>query len=289
VAVNVGTVSALLGSDTVTVSGTGSVADKNVAVGKAVTNGTLALGGTDAGNYNLLASGNTMTVTPAPLTVKASDATKTYGQTPTLLAFTTPVAPVNGETVGSVTETSPGTVATAPVAGSPYLITPSSATGGTFTPSNYLITYLTGLLAVTPLVQPIPIVVPPVIPPVVTPPDVAPPVEPAPVVEAPETPPVEVEAETPEVQQTVQDTLSSSPLIRDSVGKVSRGELAGLNLTVIGAGVRMPPIQLAETPPAPVLVPPVTPLVQPPPVVVPPEMPPQIYVPPQRPRKPDRN
>src|ERR1035437_10258384 len=61
---NVGTVRVLIGGDTVTVSGTGSVADKNVAVGKAVTNGTLALGGTDAGNYSLLASGNTLTVTP---------------------------------------------------------------------------------------------------------------------------------------------------------------------------------------------------------------------------------
>ena len=60
------------------------------------------------------------------------------------------MAPQNGETVGSVTETSPGTAATASVAGSPYAITPASAaTGGTFTPSNYTITYVNGALTVT--------------------------------------------------------------------------------------------------------------------------------------------
>jgi hypothetical protein len=35
-----------------------------------------------------------------------------------------------------VTEVSPGTPATAPVAGGPYAIMPSDATGGTFSPSN---------------------------------------------------------------------------------------------------------------------------------------------------------
>jgi hypothetical protein len=65
--------------------------------------------------------------------------------------------------------------------------------------------------------------------------------------------------------------------------------MAGLNLTVIGAGVRMPPVQAVYTPPVPpppVVVPPVVV----PPVVVPPVTPPPaIYVPTERPRKPDRN
>jgi len=52
-------------------------------------------------------------------------------------------------------------------------------------------------------------------------------------------------------------------------------QLAGLDLTV--EGIRMPPIEVARTPP-----------VEEAPVVVPPEVP-QIYVPPERPRKPDRN
>jgi hypothetical protein len=42
------------------------------------------------------------------------------------------------------------------------------------------------------------------------------------------------------------DKANSSPLIQNSVG--SGFGLAGLNLNVIGAGVRMPPIPLAETP-----------------------------------------
>jgi hypothetical protein len=61
----------------------------------------------------------------------------------------------------------------------------------------------------------------------------------------------------------------------------------GLNLAVIGTGVRMPPVLVAATPPAPpppVIVPPEAP----PAVVVPPEAPPPVYVPPQRRRKPER-
>jgi hypothetical protein len=98
---------------------------------------------------------------------------------------------------------------------------------------------------------------------------------------------VALAAETPQVQETGQGTLTSSPLIQNSVGRVP-GVLAGLNLTVIDTGVRMPLVQAAVTPPvevAPVIVAPVTP----PAVVVPPVAPPPIYVPPQRPRKPDRN
>jgi len=85
-----------------------------------------------------------------PLTVTANDAAKIYGNTVTLplTAFTT-VGLVNGDTVSSVTETSPGTVANAPVAGSPYVITPSSATGS-FTATNYTLSYVNGKLTVSP-------------------------------------------------------------------------------------------------------------------------------------------
>jgi filamentous hemagglutinin family protein len=104
-----------------------------------------------ATNYTITYLNGALTVTPAPLTITANDATKVYGQAITLAptAFTT-TALVNGETVGTVTEVSPGTVATAPVAGSPYAITPSDATGGTFTPGNYTIDYVNGVLTVTP-------------------------------------------------------------------------------------------------------------------------------------------
>ena len=251
------TTAGLLNGETVgsvTETSPGTAAAASVAGSAYVITPSSATGGTfTPSNYTIGYVNSALIVNPASLTVTADNVTKTFGQTLTLSAFT-PTGLANGETIGSVTETSAGTAATASVAGSPYAITPSNATGGTFTPSNYTtITYVNGAMAVTPVIQPIPVVVPPV------------------------TPPVVVAAETPQVQETVEGTLISSPLIQNSVGSVSGG-LAGLNLTVIGAGVRMPPVQLAETPP-----------VQPAPVVVPPEMPPKIYVPPQRPRKPDRN
>jgi hypothetical protein len=90
-----------------------------------------------------------LTVTPIPLTVTASNIAKAYGQTVTPTAFTT-AGLVNGDTVGSVTETSTGSVATAPVAGSPYAIVPSNAVGGSFVPANYTIGYVNGVLTVTP-------------------------------------------------------------------------------------------------------------------------------------------
>ena len=43
-----------------------------------------------------------------------------------------------------MTLTSAGAPATANVAGSPYAIIPSAATGGTFNAGNYTITYVTG-------------------------------------------------------------------------------------------------------------------------------------------------
>lgn len=134
------------------VGGTALFSDKDVANGKTVTGTGLSLAGADAGNYTVNTTAvTTANITPAPLTITANDATKVYGQTATLAptAFTTTPL-VAGETVGTVTELSPGTVATAPVAGSPYAITPSAATGGTFTATNYTINYVDGNLAVTP-------------------------------------------------------------------------------------------------------------------------------------------
>jgi filamentous hemagglutinin family protein len=85
------------------------------------------------------------------LTVTANNLTKTYG---TALAFTgtefSATGLQNGETIGRVTLTSPGAAAAAPVTGNPYAITPTSASGGTFTPSNYTITYVNGVLTVIP-------------------------------------------------------------------------------------------------------------------------------------------
>lgn len=110
----------------------------------AATGGTFA-----ASNYTISYVNGALTVAPAPMIITAANLSKTYGQVVTPTAFTQ-AGLVNGETVGSVTETSTGTPATAPVLGSPYAIVPSAASGGTFTPSNYVITYVNGLLTVLP-------------------------------------------------------------------------------------------------------------------------------------------
>ncbi|MDP3134185.1 MAG: filamentous hemagglutinin N-terminal domain-containing protein, partial [Burkholderiaceae bacterium] len=131
-----------LGGDVTLVPGTAAFDTKDVGTGKTVTFSGYTLGGVDVARFDLFAAAGLTTadITPAPLTVTASDVVKAYGDTPTLSGFTS-AGLVNAETIGSVTETSPGQIATANVAGSPYAITPSAATGGTFTPSNYTITY----------------------------------------------------------------------------------------------------------------------------------------------------
>ncbi len=105
--------------------------------------------GFSAANYAISYVNGSLTISPAALTVTASNATKIYGQTPTLTAFTTS-ALQNGEAITSVTETSTGTAGTASVTGSPYAIVPSAASGSGFSASNYAITYINGSLSVTP-------------------------------------------------------------------------------------------------------------------------------------------
>ena len=108
----------------------------------------------DHGNYVFVqAAGNAtaLTVSRAALAIAGGDLTKTYGQTASLggTDFTT-VGLRNGETVGSVILASAGAAATADVSGSPYIITVSGASGGTFDAANYTITYHTGALTVDP-------------------------------------------------------------------------------------------------------------------------------------------
>jgi hypothetical protein len=112
-----------------------------------------------AGDANLAAAasdtGTSLTVDKAALSITANNKSKTYGSALTLDGAVdfTPTGLQNGETVGSVTLTpSGGTATTDPVSGSPYTITPSAATGGTFNPDNYTaITYTDGTLTVDPL------------------------------------------------------------------------------------------------------------------------------------------
>ncbi len=66
-----------------TTGATGSFADKNAGLAKAVTVSGLALSGADAGNYSVSdASGATADITPAPLTVTANDDSRTYTGVP---------------------------------------------------------------------------------------------------------------------------------------------------------------------------------------------------------------
>ena len=129
----------------------GAAATATVAGGPypiTITQGSL----TSSSGYGFgFSSTGTLTVNRAALTITANSASKTYGDVVTFTGseFTTGAGQLkNGETVGSVTLTSAGAAATASVAGSPYAITPSAASGGTFDANNYSIGYVAGALTV---------------------------------------------------------------------------------------------------------------------------------------------
>ena len=269
------TTTALVNGETVgsvTEASPGQVATTPVAGSPYVITPTSATGGTfTPSNYVIGYVNGVLAVTPAPLTVTANDITKVLGLTATLAGFTI-AGLVNGETVGSVTETSPGQVATATVLGSPYVITPSDATGGTFTPSNYTIGYVNGVFTVIPLVPP-PVVVPPVVVPEI-PPIETPPVEPLPVVAIPVTPPMDESHEMP---------LVKSRVVMPTWMPVVASIKIPPQLLTLGPPVTPPAVLFVAPDETPVAVPEKTP------IVVPAETPPQVYVAPHRPRKQDRN
>jgi filamentous hemagglutinin family protein len=99
--------------------------------------------------YSLQFVNETLDVAARPLTITASNQSKTYGAVASLgtTAFTASGL-VNGDTVTNATLASSGAAATATVAGGPYAITASSALGTGL--SNYTIGYATGLLTVNP-------------------------------------------------------------------------------------------------------------------------------------------
>jgi autotransporter-associated beta strand protein len=150
------TVANIVGSDSVTVaSGTGVLASPATGPEAITSVNTLALGGASVANYTLAGAGGTVTVTSGTLDITPTPQTKTYGQALTLGSGSTNFTATglqNGETVGSVTITASnsGDAASAQVSGSPYTLTASAATGGTFNPADYTIVYLPGTLTVTP-------------------------------------------------------------------------------------------------------------------------------------------
>ena len=136
-----------------------SVATNSVSAGQAVygtsnlTAGAHVIIAQYAGDYNYQHSTNTLTqtVNPAPLSITASNAAKTYGQTYNASAASVAVNGLaNGETIGVVTIIAAGGTNTNAGIGA-YALTPSSASGGTFAATNYSITYNAGTLMVNPL------------------------------------------------------------------------------------------------------------------------------------------
>ncbi|MBI4444424.1 MAG: Ig-like domain repeat protein [Acidobacteria bacterium] len=135
----------VLGSATVDGAGKASVAAASLYVGAH----TVTADYIPSGNFKLsTAQSLLLTVNPAPLTVTANNATKTYGQT---MVFTgtefTTSGLVYGDTVTGVTLTSTGAPATAAVGS--YAIVPSAATGTGL--ANYMIRYNNGTLTINKL------------------------------------------------------------------------------------------------------------------------------------------
>ena len=121
-----------------------------LATFKASTSSALTLSGPAAANYTLTGAAGSVQVTATGLTITANNQSKNYGQSVVFGLGSTQFSSVgleNGETIGSVTLSCDGGDS-AVVAGSPYIITPSAPTGGTFTPGNYMISYVPGTLTV---------------------------------------------------------------------------------------------------------------------------------------------
>jgi hypothetical protein len=160
-----GVVTGFVGGDTLANSTSGVVTYASVATPTSnVGNYAITASGLTANNGNYLISDTdgTLVTTRAALNITANNATKVFGQT---VAFNgsefSSTGLQNGNSVGSVSLTSVGAPAVATVLGSPYPIVASAATGGTFTASNYFITYSNGTMVVTAAPVPVPPVVNP--------------------------------------------------------------------------------------------------------------------------------
>ena len=147
--------SGLVGSDTVTLGGTASYTFSSAAVGtaKSITTTGYTMSGGQSSYYTLTQPTLSANITAASLAITAQNVIKAFGVTLTggggSTAFT-PSGLQNGETIGTVTITY-GTGAAASDAAGIYAgaVTPSAATGGTFTASNYSISYESGNITVS--------------------------------------------------------------------------------------------------------------------------------------------
>lgn len=149
----------IVGSDVVTLGGSSSLSFANATVGnaKSISVTGYSLGGAQAARYSLTQPSLTGDITTKALTIAADDVSKIAGVLITGGAGSTAFSSsglVGGQTIGSVTiaygsaGSSTGDGATAGVYSNQVI--PSVATGGTFTASNYSITYVAGTITVTP-------------------------------------------------------------------------------------------------------------------------------------------
>ena len=150
----------LVGTETLTLSGAGSVNSANAGT-YSVASGTLSLTGLTLGNgtngglaSNYTFTGGTQSVTigtAALAVVTADNASKTYGTIYNLGTTAFTVTGLQGsDNISDVTLTSTGAASTAN-AGT-YAIVPSNAVFSVGSPSNYTISYVNGTLTVNPAV-----------------------------------------------------------------------------------------------------------------------------------------
>src|SRR5262249_6300244 len=116
---------------TATLTSTGAGATAGVAGSPYAIVASNLTGGTfNASTYACSHANGARTVNPAALMITANNGSKTYGQTLTFAGTEfTSSGLLNGESVGAVSLTSTGAAPTAGVAGSPYAIVASNATG----------------------------------------------------------------------------------------------------------------------------------------------------------------
>ncbi|GAB2855318.1 hypothetical protein GCM10027277_24800 [Pseudoduganella ginsengisoli] len=143
-----GTLSGILGSDTVTMGTvTASFADKNVGTGKAITVSSVGLSGTDAGNYSVTApTGLTGDITAAQLTVSGmTGVSRTYDATTTATTSGGTLSGVfSGDSVAKSTVTA--SFADKNIGTGKAITVSSIALSGTDA-GNYTVTVPTGLTA----------------------------------------------------------------------------------------------------------------------------------------------
>lgn len=152
------TLSGVVGGDAVSLTGSPSFtfSSANVGTGISVSTSGYSLIGGDAANYTLTQPTLSANITVRSLTITANDVNKFAGVALTggagSSAFTSSGLQ-NGETIGSVTIAYGSAGATTgdgnTVGVYASQVTPSAATGGTFTASNYSISYVVGSITVT--------------------------------------------------------------------------------------------------------------------------------------------